>query len=61
MGFTGAIVADQKDAFVVDNVLEPELGNDLCVDQFRHTIAHDIAADELFGLAFIICAAENDD
>ena len=61
MRFTGAVVADQQDAFVVDDVFQLQLGENLCADELGHVVAHDIALNKFLRLLPVVCAAQNDD
>ena len=59
--FTGAVVAHQQDAFVVDDVFQLQLGENLCADELGHVVAHDIALNKFLRLLPVVCAAQNDD
>ena len=59
--FTCAIVADQQDTLVVDDVFQLQLGENLCADELGHVVAHDIALYEFLRLFPVVRAAQNDD
>jgi hypothetical protein len=59
--FTGAVVADDQDAFVVDGHVERELRDHHLGEAVRHLVGEDVGRDELLSLVRAIGVEQLDD
>jgi hypothetical protein len=59
--FTGAVVADDQDALVVDGHVERELRDHHLGETLRHLVGDDIGRDELLSLVRAIGVEQLDD